>query len=81
VISDPITVSPDMTIRQVIELTRANNISGMPVVLGTKVVGIVTHRDLRGLPGTGLVDSTITQSDAKGARSSFSAISCVRRRC
>jgi len=47
VISDPITVNPDMTIRQVIELTRAKNISGVPVVLGTKVVGIVTHRDLR----------------------------------
>ncbi len=47
VISDPITVKPDMTIRQVIELTRAKNISGVPVVLGTKVVGIVTHRDLR----------------------------------
>lgn len=47
VISDPITVSPDMTIRQVLELTRAHNISGVPVVHGTKVVGIVTHRDLR----------------------------------
>src|SRR5271154_3683539 len=47
VISDPITVHPEMTIRQVIELTRAKNISGVPVVLGTQVVGIVTHRDLR----------------------------------
>ena len=47
VISDPITVNPDMTIRQVLELTRAKNISGVPVVLGTKLVGIVTHRDLR----------------------------------
>jgi len=47
VISDPISVNPDMTIREVIELTRAKNISGVPVVLGTKVVGIVTHRDLR----------------------------------
>ncbi len=47
VISDPITVSPDMTIRQVIELTRAKNISGVPVVRGNRVVGIVTHRDLR----------------------------------
>ena len=47
VISDPITVKPDMTIRQVIELTRAKSISGVPVVLGTQVVGIVTHRDLR----------------------------------
>src|SRR6204780_5102967 len=46
-ISDPITVKPDMTIRQVIDLTRSKNISGVPVVLGTQVVGIVTHRDLR----------------------------------
>jgi len=36
-----------MTIRQVLELTRKKNISGVPVVLGSKVVGIVTHRDLR----------------------------------
>ena len=47
VITDPISVKPDMTIREVIELTRAKNISGVPVVLGNKVVGIVTHRDLR----------------------------------
>ena len=47
VITDPISVNPDMTIRQVIELTRAKNISGVPVVVGPKVVGIVTHRDLR----------------------------------
>ena len=47
VIADPITVAPDATIRQVIELTRARGISGVPVVSGTKVVGIVTHRDLR----------------------------------
>jgi IMP dehydrogenase len=47
VIIDPITVPPDTTIRQVIELTRARGISGVPVVSGDKVVGIVTHRDLR----------------------------------
>ena len=47
VIADPITVSPDTTIRHVIELTRARGISGVPVVQGAKVVGIVTHRDLR----------------------------------
>jgi IMP dehydrogenase len=47
VITDPITVSPDATIRQVIELTRARGISGVPVVDGTHVAGIVTHRDLR----------------------------------
>src|SRR5580693_4655012 len=47
VIKDPITVSPDTTIRQVIELTRSRGISGVPVVRGKRVVGIVTHRDLR----------------------------------
>jgi IMP dehydrogenase len=47
VIKDPITVQPDMTIRQVLELTRSRGISGVPVVVGKKVVGIVTHRDLR----------------------------------
>jgi IMP dehydrogenase len=47
VIADPITISPDATIRQVIELTRARGISGLPVVSGSRVVGIVTHRDLR----------------------------------
>ena len=47
VIKDPITVSPEMSIRQVLELTRSRGISGVPVVVGKKVVGIVTHRDLR----------------------------------
>ncbi len=47
VIRDPISVSPDMTIRQVMELTRAHGISGVPVVQGRRPVGIVTHRDLR----------------------------------
>ena len=47
VISDPITVGPDQTIRAVLALTREKNISGMPVVDGDQLVGIVTHRDLR----------------------------------
>ena len=47
VIHDPFTISPDKTIREVLELTRSKNISGVPVVVGTKAVGIVTHRDLR----------------------------------
>ena len=46
-IKDPITVPPTMTIREVLDLTRSRGISGVPVVLGKKVVGIVTHRDLR----------------------------------
>jgi IMP dehydrogenase len=47
VIKDPITVSPDATIREVVELTRANNISGVPVVDGDDLVGLVTSRDRR----------------------------------
>lgn len=47
VIKDPITVSPRTSIREVLELTRAHNISGVPVVDGQELVGIVTHRDLR----------------------------------
>ncbi|NNG13125.1 MAG: IMP dehydrogenase, partial [Halobacteria archaeon] len=47
VIKDPITVSPNASIREVIELTRANNISGVPVVDGDSLVGIVTSRDRR----------------------------------
>jgi len=47
IISDPITIDPDASIRDVIELTRAENISGVPVVKGQNLVGIVTHRDLR----------------------------------
>ncbi len=47
VIKDPITVAPGVSIREVMELTRANNISGVPIVDGEDLVGIVTHRDLR----------------------------------
>ena len=47
IISDPITVAPDTSIKAVIELTQANSISGVPVVEGEDLVGIVTHRDLR----------------------------------
>ncbi len=48
VIKDPITVRPDASIRQVIELTRARGISGLPVTTADgRVVGIVTHRDIR----------------------------------
>ena len=47
VVKDPITIAPDMTVRDVINLTRQHKISGLPVVEGKKVVGIVTNRDLR----------------------------------
>src|SRR5688572_20563707 len=47
VIRDPFTVGPDTTIGEVIRLTRARNISGVPVVDNGLLVGIVTSRDMR----------------------------------
>jgi IMP dehydrogenase len=47
VIKDPVSVSSDASIRDVLALTRAHNISGVPVVDGKELVGIVTSRDLR----------------------------------
>jgi IMP dehydrogenase len=47
VIHDPITVSPQTSIAEVLELTRSHRISGVPVVDGSELVGIVTGRDLR----------------------------------
>src|SRR5260221_7571788 len=47
VVKDPITISPDMTVRNVLALIRQHRISGLPVLDGTRVVGIVTNRDLR----------------------------------
>lgn len=47
VITQPITVSPDTSIREVMALTAAKHISGVPVVDGDNLVGIVTSRDLR----------------------------------
>src|SRR5450432_774326 len=47
VVKDPITIPPAMSVREVVALTRLHRISGLPVVDGKKVVGIVTNRDLR----------------------------------
>jgi len=47
VLSDPITIDPDMKVLDVIKLTQQHRISGLPVVRGGQVVGIVTNRDLR----------------------------------
>jgi len=74
VIKDPITVSSSTSIREVIELTRANNISGVPVVDGDNLVGIVTSRDRRfetnlDLPVTNVMtpkDSLVTVAEGAG---------------
>ncbi len=47
VISEPITVPSSTTVNDVLQLTRENRISGVPVVDGKDLVGIVTSRDLR----------------------------------
>lgn len=47
VVIDPVTVSPQTTVREAVALQKENGISGLPVVENGKVVGIVTNRDLR----------------------------------
>jgi len=47
VIRDPITVTPGTSVREVLKITRARNISGVPVVENGHLLGIVTSRDLR----------------------------------
>jgi len=47
VVKDPLTIPPTMSVRDVLALKRANRFSGLPVVEGKRVVGIVTNRDLR----------------------------------
>lgn len=47
VVKDPITVTPETTVRELIDITRKYNISGVPVVSGSGLIGIVTSRDFR----------------------------------
>ena len=64
VIKDPITISPDTTVRDVIELTNKKKISGLPVVGNNGLVGIVTKRDLRFEPNLDqAVSSIMTPQD------------------
>ncbi|MDS4069161.1 MAG: IMP dehydrogenase, partial [Candidatus Competibacter sp.] len=59
VIHDPIVIHPGATIREVVELTRAHHFSGLPVVEGEELVGIVTNRDLRFESNMGAPVSTV----------------------
>ncbi len=47
VLRDPITITPEITVREVVALSRQHGVSGFPVLEGKTVVGIVTNRDLR----------------------------------
>src|SRR5438477_8619938 len=46
-IVDPVTISPDITLRQALEIMTKYRISGLPVTRGTRLAGILTNRDLR----------------------------------
>jgi IMP dehydrogenase len=47
VLRDPITIGPEVTVRQVMSLSREHGFSGFPVLQGKTVIGIITNRDLR----------------------------------
>ncbi len=47
VVNDPITIGPNMSVDEVMSITRKHKFSGLPVIENMKVVGIVTNRDLR----------------------------------
>src|SRR5438445_13867548 len=47
VLRDPVTVTPDITVRELLALTQQHRVSGFPVVEKGKVVGMVTNRDYR----------------------------------
>lgn len=47
VVKDPITVTPETSIGELKKITQDYNISGMPVVHGDQLVGIITNRDIR----------------------------------
>ncbi len=46
-ITNPVTVEPDMLLNQALDIMRAHGISGLPVTKGDRLVGILTHRDVR----------------------------------
>ena len=65
VIKDPLTVSPMATIGDLIEITQTNRISGLPVVDGEELLGIVTSRDMRFTQQMGDAVTTIMTSKEK----------------
>jgi IMP dehydrogenase len=46
-IVDPVTISPDISVRQSLDIMNKYKVSGLPVTRGAKLVGILTNRDLR----------------------------------
>ena len=64
IIQDPVTCAPNITIHELLAITRHHNISGVPVVEGDNLVGIVTGRDIRFVPDLNvLVRDVMTPKD------------------
>ena len=59
IVREPITISPDKTVGELIRLTNEFNISGMPVVENENLVGIVTSRDFRNVLDSNVAVSKI----------------------
>ncbi len=47
IVKDPITVHPNLSVKELLELMEKHHISGFPVVNGEKLLGLVTSRDIR----------------------------------
>jgi IMP dehydrogenase len=62
-IVDPVTISPDITIRQALEIMTKYRISGLPVTRGTRLTGILTNRDLRFEKNLSLSVSSVMTKD------------------
>src|SRR6201981_3699034 len=62
-IVDPVTISPDITIRQALEIMTKYRISGLPVTRGTRLTGILTNRDLRFEKNLGQLVSSVMTKD------------------
>ena len=63
VIADPVTLPPDAPIAKARELMEGHRISGIPILEGTKVVGILTSRDLKFVEGRSTVAEVMTKHD------------------
>src|SRR5215510_2580017 len=62
-IVDPVTISPDITLRQALEIMTKYRISGLPVTRGTRLAGILTNRDLRFEKNHSLLVSQVMTKD------------------
>src|SRR3977135_3898592 len=65
-IVDPVTISPDITLRQALEIMTKYRISGLPVTRGSRLTGILTNRDLRFEKNHTQLDSPVMHKETLG---------------